>query len=143
MRLGATGRARTVGALTLMREVNTAQDRLYGIIITEIDDFIGWDELAILLRYGAATKFTSCGFEKFLPADATIDERTGENSRSRRKVKGRIWANGVSSRLLRSLSGDLGASFCLDARAGRSRQRTRTRAGALPHVTSYRSRAQL
>jgi hypothetical protein len=126
-----------------MPEVNTVQWRLYGIIVTEIVDFLEWDELAILLRYGAATKFTNCGFEKILPADATIDERTGENSRSRRKVKGRILANRVSSRLLRSFSGDLGASFCLDARAGRSRQRTRTRAGVLPHVTSYRLRAQL
>ena len=47
MRLGVAARARTVGALTLMQEVNTVHDRLYGIIITEIPDFADLDELAI------------------------------------------------------------------------------------------------
>jgi hypothetical protein len=55
-------------------------------------------ELAILLGYGAVPKFTNCGFEKFLPPDATVDENVDENSPSRRTVKGRIWAKGVLSR---------------------------------------------
>jgi hypothetical protein len=83
-----------VGALTLLREVNTALGRLYGTIVGEMDYSLKSSELAILLGYGAVPKFTNCGFEKILPADATVDERIGDSSPSRRKVKGRIWANG-------------------------------------------------
>src|SRR5262245_61304786 len=112
-------------------------------MVGERAPFFSPTELPISLRYGRATEFTSCGFEKILPADATVDERTEDNSPLRRNVKGRILANGASSRFFTPLQLIPNPSFCLDARAGRSRQRTRSRAGSPPRVTSYRWRVQL
>jgi hypothetical protein len=55
-------------------------------MVGEMAPFFTWTELPISLRYGPATEFTNCGFEKILPADATVDERTDDYSPSRRKV---------------------------------------------------------
>ena len=77
---------------------NTACGWFHGTMVGETGQFLKPSELIILLGYGAATKFTNCGFEKILPSDATVDERVRDSSPSRRKVKGKILANGASSR---------------------------------------------